>query len=242
MSVPDIFYTPPENTSSDKLYIKNSELHHLKKVHRKKTGDIIVVVNGRGSAWSCEISDISDHCATAVIIDSLPDYGEADIELTLAVGIPKRTKFEWILEKGTELGVCHFIPLLTERTLMKPGYAKMERWQKILIAAMKQCQRSRIPQITKPISFERFVADESRNSVKFIAHEKTRIRDQLWQKTIANTNAVTMCIGPEGGFGDNEMTYALENGFLSVSLGVRRLRTETAAIAAISIIMAMLNN
>lgn len=238
MSASDIFYARPEDITDSDIRLSGGEYHHLKNVHRKQIGDHITVVNGDGLAWIGEIRQLSDDNAKVHILESLPEYGEPKCRLSLAVAVPKRDKFEWILEKGTELGVTRFIPLLTERTIVKPGAGKHQRWQKIIVAAIKQCQRSRLPEISAPQTFQQLL-DRCPDSTKLIAHEKATDSDQLSQAHLENQESVIVCVGPEGGFTEVEIAAAQRNGFQTVSLGPRRLRTETAAISATAIIAAL---
>jgi 16S rRNA (uracil1498-N3)-methyltransferase len=237
MSLPDLYYVSPDDVSSKSLVLRAGEHHHLKDVHRKKRGDLIIAVDGLGNAWTCEIAVINAQSVTAIVRETHPQLGEPRSDVTLAVAVPKKDKFEWILEKATELGVSRIVPLMTERSVVRPGHHKSVRWRKIVIAAMKQCQRARCPQLLAPVAFHEFVSTLPEQSMRFLAHEKAQPTAHLRAIGRGQSTRCIICVGPEGGFTEQEIQRAQDGNFAIVSLGPRRLRTETAAIAAITLIM-----
>ena len=231
LRVMEYFYTPPHNISTDSLTIEGEELSHLAHVMRKTAGESIRVVDGAGHAYEATIEEISKRIARCSIKSTHPRLHEPNLDITLAVGLLKNpSKFDFLVEKCTELGVNSFFPLISERTI--PSHAKTDRWQKLALAAMKQSGRCVLPKIHEPLHFNEFVSSTPSSSLKLIPHEKIKT-PSLGELALQKTNtSIVICIGPEGGFSDEEIAYAESAGFLPVSLGDRRLRTETAAIVA----------
>jgi 16S rRNA (uracil1498-N3)-methyltransferase len=135
------------------------------------------------------------------------------------------SRFDYLVEKTVELGVSKIVPLLTERSIRKG--TKVDRWQSIALAAMKQCGRCILPSITQPAPFDAFLLSVPADAVKLIPHEKADAGEFH-----VSGHDVVMCIGPEGGFSDSEVQRAVKAGFKPVTLGPRRLRAETAAVVA----------
>jgi 16S rRNA (uracil1498-N3)-methyltransferase len=143
------------------------------------------------------------------------------------------SRFDYLVEKATEIGVVRIVPLVTERTI--PRHAKTERWQKLCVAAMKQSGRSVLPEVRQPQPLREFISSCGGDALKLIPHEQAEI--SLSHSRIPGDGPAVVCIGPEGGFSDEEIAIAQEAGFQPVSLGTRRLRTETAAIVACAIVL-----
>jgi 16S rRNA (uracil1498-N3)-methyltransferase len=158
---------------------------------------------------------------------------EARHPVVLAVGMPANERMDWLVEKATELGVRSIVPLATGRTI--PQHAKTDRWQKLAIAAMKQSGRCVLPPVSPLTPFGRFIA-EACAPLKLIPHEKETSRS-LRDILAGGPQDAVLCVGPEGGFSDAEVDEAIHAGFLAVSLGPRRLRTETAAITALAMVL-----
>ena len=234
----EYFYAPPQNISSNSIEIDGEEFSHLTHVMRKQAGDKLRIVDGAGNAYDVVLIATTQRTARCAIQALHPMLHEPAIDLTLAVGVLKNnSNFDFLVEKCTELGVNTIVPLFTERTI--PHHAKTERWKKLALAAMKQCGRCVLPEVTEPKRFSEFIAALSDASLKIIPHEKVKtpgIVEALENKTI---RSIVVCIGPEGGFSDDEIEAASRTGFLPVSLGIRRLRTETAAIVACAAVIGM---
>jgi 16S rRNA (uracil1498-N3)-methyltransferase len=202
---------------------------------RKKPGDAIRVVDGAGTAYDATVAEISKRTARCEITATHPRLNEPEIDVTLGVAILKNaSKFDFLVEKVTELGVNTIVPLTTERTI--PRHAKAERWQKLALAAMKQSSRCVLPTVKSLTSFGDFIASASQHDIKLIPHEKSGNPLTATIQTVT-LRSVRLCIGPEGGFSDREIALAQEKGFQPVSLGPTRLRTETAAIAAMALLL-----
>jgi 16S rRNA (uracil1498-N3)-methyltransferase len=224
----DYFYTPPHLITAGELTIGGDEFVHLTHVMRKNPGDAIRVVNGTGTAYDATIGEIIKRTARCEITATHPRLNEPAIEVTLGVAILKNaSKFDFLVEKVTELGVTTIVPLLSERTI--PRHAKIDRWQKLALAAMKQSCRCVLPTVWTLRSFSDFITSAGPVDRRLILHEKSS-QPIVTALGSGLTSPVMLCVGPEGGFSDGEVGTAEAQGFLPVSLGPTRLRTETAAI------------
>jgi 16S rRNA (uracil1498-N3)-methyltransferase len=227
----DYFYTPPPLIDSTSLTIEGDEYVHLSHVMRKAAGDSIRVVDGKGMVYDATIVETGKRSARCQITATHSRLNEPALDVTIGVALLKNaSKFDFLVEKVTELGVNAIVPLLTDHTI--PRHAKVERWQKLALAAMKQSQRCVLPVVHPSLSLTDFLAQYSRSSHRFIFHEKSS-RSLAGIQTIPAGSTIALCIGPEGGFSAGEITAAVNQGFESVLLGTTRLRTETAAIAAV---------
>jgi 16S rRNA (uracil1498-N3)-methyltransferase len=224
----DYFYTPPRLITAPEAIIEGDEFTHLTHVMRKKVGEEIMIVDGAGNAYRTQIADLSKRAARCTIRQHVLQLHEPATEATLAIGILKNpSRFDFLVEKATELGATHIVPLLTERTI--PRHAKTDRWQKIALAAMKQSERCVLPTI-HPLTLLGDFLRTATAEQKFIAHEQANTPLDV----DVHAASVAVCIGPEGGFTEGEIAEASGNGFQTITLGVRRLRTETAGIVALS--------
>lgn len=234
----DYFYTPPSLIRNASLTIEGEELHHLSKVLRKKVGETIYVVDGNEHAYKVIIKSISRSAAECEIQDTLYRWNEPNVEVKLAVALLKNpSRFDFIVEKCTELGVREIIPMRTERTIVSKVH--VDRLQKIALSAMKQCGRSFLPPIHPPLIFPEVLTYLERCDQKFITHEKA---DQMIAGGVGkgigeSVKTLGILIGPEGGFTEEEVQSAVDCGFTPVSLGPRRLRSETAAMAVLSLFL-----
>ncbi len=227
----DYFYTAPHNISSRTLTIDGDEFVHLTHVMRKKVGDAIRVVDGAGNAYDVQIEEIAKRSARCSILKHHDRLHEPDVDVMLAVALLKNgSKFDVLIEKCTELGVNAFIPLRTERTI--PRHARTDRWQKLALAAMKQSARCVLPRVHDVQEFGSFLSAAPQSSLNIIPHEKTEAPTPAELLRRHEHQHVVICIGPEGGFSEEEIAQAQAAGFRTVSLGARRLRTETAAIVS----------
>lgn len=239
------FYTESKNISQNFLEIRGDELKHLSLVHRKKLRDVVEVVDGAGNLYTVVLTEISRSSAIGEIQKRTRYVGEPNFQLTLAQAIPKGNRFDWVVEKGTELGIVSFIPLLCEHSMIDGTTARLTRWKKIAIAAMKQSARSVLPEITLPQTFHDVIRKKGLLKPGLIAEggegakNLTSILSEIKQKSSQIKSAIIL-VGPEGGFSANEIAFAIENGFHQFSLGPRRLRAETAGIAATAILMELM--
>ena len=233
------YYAPPSDFNRHQVILRKEEAHHIR-VSRNRVGDKIIVTDGRGHAYACNILKIGKNEVVATLNKQLPNTTEPDFSLTLAVAIPKKQRLEWIIEKGTEIGVNHFIPLLTTRTITTTDSIKKPRLEKIALAATKQSCRTTLPQISDPISLSALL-EQQHFDICLIAHEQPFLENErnlsqeaeMWKAS--KTGVVA--IGPEGGFTEAEMETAVTSGWLPFWMGTRRLRTETASIVAATLVL-----
>ena len=232
----DYFYCSPENISTDAVLIDGEEFAHLVHVMRKKIGDEIRVVDGLGIAYDVTLVEMKKREAKGKITSRFENYNEPTFSLTLAIGILKNpSRFDFLVEKITDLGVREIIPMTTVRTI--PSHAKTDRWQKLALAAMKQCGRGYLPHVRSLLALEKVLKESSAFKHKLIAHETSSSSINEYRNTMRPNESILVLIGPEGGFCEEEVLRCINSGFVDVSLGKRRLRTETAAIIATSLII-----
>lgn len=223
-----LFYNPTISEIDSSFVFDKEESKHIIKVLRKKESDILFVTNGLGYLFKTEIILASDTKCTVKIV-SFKKQENSKYHLHLAVAPTKMNeRYEWFLEKATEIGIHEITPIICEHSERK--IIKTERFQKIIESAMKQSLHYFIPKLNEPISYKDFIKKEQ-NGQKFIAHCEETDKKSLKEKLRINENT-TILIGPEGDFSVKEIQMALDNKYIPVSLGKTRLRTETAAIVA----------
>lgn len=208
--------------------VSGDEFHHSVRVVRLRAGEEVELFDTAGNAARGTVENIGRDSAVILAGEPLPSR-ESPLRVQLAMAIIQLEKFELVLQKATELGVASFIPLVTDRIeLRRERYSgKMERWNRILFEAVKQCGRARMPSLEEPRSFDEVLAREG-TKVLFDADAPAGAIEQL--------DAVTLLIGPEGGWSEDELEAAKQRSVIFQRLGPRRLRAETAAIAAVSVI------
>lgn len=223
-----LFYNPKINELTEDFSFDKEESKHIIKVLRKKDGDILYVTNGLGFLFKTEITLASDSKCTVKIL-SFEKKEAPKFHLHLAVAPTKMNdRYEWFLEKATEIGIQEITPIICDRSERK--VINNERFDKIILSAMKQSNELYLPKLNEAISFKEFIKRKNEGA-QLIAHcEET---DKKTLKSVLKTNEnVTLLIGPEGDFSEKEIALALDNNYNPVSLGNTRLRTETAAIVA----------
>jgi 16S rRNA (uracil1498-N3)-methyltransferase len=231
----DYFLIGPENVREETILLEGEEYRHLARVLRKRIGDHVFVTDGKGRMYEAIISAFHKGHAECTIVGTLERWNEPKVSITLAISLLRNpARFDLVIEKGTELGVTSFIPLLCERTV--PKSEKHGRFEKIAVSALKQCGRSVLPHIFVLTRFDTLVRNAGRYDLRILAHEQTE-QSQFLGTMIRHhdkASSVLVVVGPEGGLTSEEQALAEEQGFIPVSLGPRRLRSETAAISAVS--------
>ncbi len=223
----NLFYDP--DISGQLHTLNKEESKHIIRVLRKAKGDSIDFTDGKGFFYRCSIIDPNPNVCQVQIIETKPGNDIRDYQLTIAVAPTKNiSRFEWFLEKSTEIGADRIIPFFSthsERTTIKP-----ERLNKVIVSAMKQSLKSYLPELSDARSFKDLITEpfEGKKYIAYIDDSVTRLLSKTYPK---GKNALIL-IGPEGDFSEKEVEMAVENGFETVSLGPARLRTETAAIVA----------
>jgi 16S rRNA (uracil1498-N3)-methyltransferase len=231
----DYFLVDPDDIAEETLILRGDEQRHISRVLRKKIGDHIMATDGKGRTYEAIIKGFSKVTVECSIVHTFVRLNEPRRDVTLAVSpLRNPARLDFIVEKATELGVATVIPLLCDRTIRKTG--KHDRLEKIAVAATKQCGRSVVPTIFVSTRFETLVQNSGQYDLKLIPHEKTE-QSQFVGSVIKHhedAGTVLILVGPEGGFTDEEVRLAGGEGFISISLGPRRLRSETAALSAMS--------
>jgi 16S rRNA (uracil1498-N3)-methyltransferase len=219
-------------------YLDAEESGHCVRVLRHRAGDAVDVIDGAGTLYHCRLSDDSPKGASAEILSAEPGFGAHPYVLTLACCPTKNNeRYEWFVEKATEIGIDRIVPVIGERSERK--VYKKERAERIALSATKQSLKARIPSIEEPVSVRSFIAScaDRSNTLRLIAycfedeaHPRMSIKEAL--AGAAPGSEVVVLIGPEGDFSPEEAALALSAGFRPIHLGASRLRTETAAITA----------
>jgi len=223
-----LFYNPDIDETTETFSFDKEESRHIIKVLRKKDSDILHVTNGLGLVFETEITLASDNkCIVEVL--SIKKTPEPKFRLHLAVAPTKMNdRFEWFLEKATEIGIQEITPIFCDRSERK--VVNKERFEKIILSAMKQSNETYLPKLNEAISFKEFIKQKN-EGLQLIAHCEETDKKSLKEVLKPNEN-VTVLIGPEGDFSEKEIALAIENNFQPVMLGNTRLRTETAAVVA----------
>lgn len=237
------FVDDPGAFSDRSVVITGEDVNHVKNVLRLKENDELIVSDGRGRDYHCRISGITNEEVVADICDICDNFSELSTEITLFQGFPKGDKMELIIQKTVELGVTRIVPVMTKRTVVKfddkKAKKKTERYNMIAESAAKQSGRGMIPEVTMPVSFAEAVSMAEKLDMNIIPYEEAEGVEYSRNiiKNIKGKKSLGIFIGPEGGFAREEVEKALDAGASAITLGHRILRTETAGMAVISIIM-----
>ncbi|HTN71341.1 MAG TPA: 16S rRNA (uracil(1498)-N(3))-methyltransferase [Methylomirabilota bacterium] len=235
------FFLPRTKIQDKRGIIDGQELDHLRRVLRLGPGDQITVFDDAGWEHEAVIRSFSIGQAEIDILQSFQVERESSLEMTLALGLTKGEKMDFVVEKATELGIQTIAPFVSAYTVPKLDDSKIkkriERWQKVALSAAKQSGRTRIPEILMLCNFGELVRQSFPNSVKLLFWEKETQRTlKDVRATEPQVRSLVLAIGPEGGFSEEEASMALAHGFSSIRLGRRILRAETAAVSAISVV------
>lgn len=213
------------------FFLNDSEAHHACAVARHKEGDIIRVFDGKGKQFMGRIDKIQKKFVRGTLLEPC-QVRRGPLDLTLAFVPNSRTGLEEVLDKGTQLGVTAFLPILSARSeydILKKYDGKNDRWHQIMVSACKQCNTPFIPMILPPVTFAQAVTD---NTSALLAYEAEPTHSLAWgMEQLKHPKAVRVYVGPAGGWTDEEVALAASRGVLAVTLGVNILRAETACIA-----------
>jgi 16S rRNA (uracil1498-N3)-methyltransferase len=223
-----------DTVSADTLVLNEETSKHIVQVLRMQNGEQLQLTDGKGNLFLAEITD-NNRKRCAVTIKQTNNNQPAAANVCIAISLLKNAnRFEWFLEKATEIGVSEIIPLICDRT-EKTAF-KYERMNGILISAMLQSQQIFLPVLHEPVKFGRFISKQFDNTSKLIAHcEDETNKVQLHHQINKSSNQLIL-IGPEGDFTKQEIELALQNNFTPVSLGETRLRTETAGVVSATLL------
>ena len=236
MALP-FFYIEAVSLVDNIILLNEENSKHIVQVLRMTEGKLLNLTDGQGTIFTAEILDAHKKKCTVKIIQTSKQNKSSKAVCVAVSPIKNNSRFEWFLEKATEMGVAEIVPLFCDRT--EKQYLKFDRLRGILISAMLQSQQAWLPVLHEPIKFENFVK-ENKSHYKFIAHCEEAEKNSLKEISIKNANQqtdrTTILIGPEGDFTKDEIAVALQNNFIPVSLGNTRLRTETAALVATTLL------
>ncbi len=232
------FFTGDVNDGT--AVITGEDARHIALALRMRIGEMVTVCDSNGNDYQCRIEEIHPEQVRLRVQALEPSKGEPQIKITLYQAMPKADKLETIIQKAVELGVHRIVPVLSNRCISRPNekamQKKLARYQKIALEAAKQCGRGRVPEVEPLIDYKSAVRRMKEDGMAILFYENAQdsLKQTLASKLEQN---VSILIGSEGGFEPSEADYALEQGLLSLSLGSRILRCETAPLAAITAIM-----
>jgi len=235
------FFVPASSIEGELVRLSREQAHQVRQVLRLGPGDTIVVLDDRATEYEVTLTAVGPKEAVGQVTSKRAAAGEPKVQLTLFQSLLIREKFEWVLQKATEVGVVQIVPVLTARGLVRTKQIeenKLDRWQRILTEAAEQAHRGRIPRLepvcpledvfSRFVGFDRFLIAAPAETVSL--HDALRGMERP-------DPSLALLIGPEGGFTDEEVALARDKGALAVGLGPRILRTETAAVVASALIL-----
>ncbi|HBU68891.1 MAG TPA: hypothetical protein DEE98_00730 [Elusimicrobia bacterium] len=232
------FFVPPEKINQNKFVIEGSQARHLAIVRRIKKGSGLDIFDGTGKSFSAVVTSVSKDRVEGDVIKPLP-AAEPKIKVHLYSAVPKGDRFDWLVEKASELGISSIVPLICGRSQLRDfSEAKVERWRRLSASASEQSRRGDIMKISGPSDFAVALKQIPENSASIIPWEgedKGAI-ETVFSKII-KSDEVNIFIGPEGGFDPAEIELAVEHGVIPVTLGESVLRVETAAIVSAVLVL-----
>ena len=237
------FFVSPQQVKEEKIYVEGSDVNHIKNVLRMKLGEKLTVNDGEGWQYLCEVESYEADMAVLYIVEKSKAETELSSRIYLFQGLPKQDKMELIVQKAVELGAYQVIPVSTKRAVVKldakKAGKKVERWQQIAVSAAKQAGRGIVPTVGEVCTYAQALKMAEELDVVLIPYELAEGIEET-KKIIAGIRpgqSVGVFIGPEGGFDEEEVKLAMEAGAKPVTLGRRILRTETAGLTTLSLLM-----
>lgn len=230
------FFVPKGSLRARNVTLGPDLAHRLGRVLRLRRGDHVILSEGGRREYEVQLTAVSPYAVTGVVVREREAPPEPEVAITLYQSLIRANRFDLVLEKGTEMGVTRFVPVIAARSQVQgngePSGARGERWERLVVEAAEQCGRGRPPAVDQPVPLEDAV--RKARGVRILPYEGERKRPLgRYLRTLSRRpDTVSLFIGPEGGFEDSEVTFARDNGVETVSLGGRILRSETAAIVA----------
>jgi len=228
-------YVEAALTGGTRGLVSGNAANHIARVLRLGVGDALTLFDGRGGEYASRIEGLRKDAVEVAVGEHVAIERESPLALTLAQGVSRGERMDWVMQKATELGVQRIVPLITKRSVVRldPGQAqkKLQHWRGIIIASCEQCGRNRLPQLAAPRDLQEFLGSEATTGAMRLLLSPI---GSLRIGAIKLVQKFTVLIGPEGGLAPEEAQAALAQGFVGVQLGPRVLRTETAAIAALA--------
>ena len=237
MRIPRIFSTTKLAANSS-ITLDEQAAHYLGKVLRMQAGRELIVFDGQGGEYPATIESISKKSLVINTGAHNPIDNQSPLHTHLAIGVSRGERWDFVLQKATELGISEITPLFTERCEVRLSGERLEKkvgqWRSILVSAAEQCQRNILPMLNSPLSYSEFISAEP-TGLGLVLHHRSdcKITDYT------APNSCTLLVGPEGGLSDDEIDQALHSGYRALTLGPRVLRTETAPLAALSIVQTL---
>lgn len=241
------FFVDPGTIREGTAEIRGPIAHQMARVLRLRPGDDLELLDNSGAIFVARISDISREVVSAQVVEQRWPGTEPPVRLDLYQALLKGQKMEWVLQKGTEIGVTRFVPVLSERCVSRPTAAEMtsrlERWRAIVREAAEQSGRTRLPEVALLESFDQAVASAAAAGLAVMAWEQedqaslAQLLREAGQSESGDVPCVSVLVGPEGGFSRSEAALARVAGLRTVALGPRILRAETAAIVAATAVL-----
>jgi 16S rRNA (uracil1498-N3)-methyltransferase len=231
-------YVDAPVTAGKRLVVAGSAANHIARVLRLRSGDALTVFDGSGGEFGARVEEFRKESVVVCVEEHRTLDRESPLSLTLAQGVSRGERMDWIIQKATELGASRIVPVFTKRSVVrlddKQAERKLQHWRAIAVSACEQCGRNRLPDVATPVDFfDVLPAGFSPDATRLLLSPTGDLRiDDL--KDVGK--GITVLIGPEGGLEDVEHEAAIAAGFKAVRMGPRVLRTETAAIAALTII------
>jgi 16S rRNA (uracil1498-N3)-methyltransferase len=239
------FFVSPEVLARDEVILEGHLAHRIARVLRLKVGHDIVLFDGGGLEHEVRLEEVGPGEVRGRIVQRRRGQAEPRTRLVLYQSLIKGERFDWVLEKGTELGVSVFVPLICHRNVVRPAgerAGRAERWRRVVVEAAEQCGRGVVPEVAPVADLETALSDAQ--GLRILPWEGERslgLREVLRQAAAETQGAdrpiVSVFVGPEGGFTEEEVDAARKAGVRMVSLGPRILRSETAGIAAAAVIL-----
>ncbi|HEU4487202.1 MAG TPA: 16S rRNA (uracil(1498)-N(3))-methyltransferase [Povalibacter sp.] len=214
--------------------------YHVARVLRMRVGAPLVVFDGNGSDYQAEIVEVDGDKVLVTLHSQAPGTGESPIRITLVQGVSRSERMDWTLQKATELGAAAVSPVLTARSVVRldanQAAKKQAHWRGIVVGACEQCGRSKIPPVSLPVSLRDYFANVRKDGMRLVLSPSA---PASLAGIASLPSKVELLIGPEGGLDDDEIAAAQKVGFMPVRLGPRVLRTETAAVVALTVLQAL---
>ena len=235
------FFVNPEQLTGRRVYFDADQAHQMRRVLRLRPGDRVLALDGRQWQYDVTLEEVGNARAVGLWGERTAASGEPAIRLTLYQSLLRREKFEWVLQKGTEVGVAAFVPVITRRSLVRDAEdvtpEKLARWRRVIKEAAEQSGRGLLPDLSPPVPFTAALAAAA-GQPALIAWEGERdvnLRAALDARQ--NGSAVGLFVGPEGGYEPEEIAAARRAGVAPITLGRRVLRTETAAVVGVALVL-----
>ena len=242
------FFADPSCVDGEQIRLAGSDVNHMKNVLRMKPGEEVWVSDGEGMDYFCSVEGYEEKEAVLRVVKKEVSQTELASRLILFQGLPKGDKMEWIVQKAVELGAYSVVPVSTRRCVVKLDNKKAEkkvsRWQQIAESAAKQSKRMLVPEVRSVMTFKEALAYAKELDVLLIPYELAKGMKETKEliRSIEPGKSIGVFIGPEGGFEEQEVADAMEAGAKPITLGHRILRTETAGLAVLSVLMFQLED